>query len=421
MADRTNESGIVPFLRAGSAPDRTRREGWQQWRRQRDLFTPAPKLSLEEYTALSPRGRGLHDIHRTATHMNIGLLETPMSARITKLMRSRLRNNALNFEPGTRDGLMISGGGYLGKTETACAAAAGFEDVWRDLHHQLLPPPVEGTRDLFVPVAYCRTLVRATPKALCATILDFYGAPHPKTLNGLIRAVKDSLRDHRTTALLLDDITRLRLHREDDQDTLDLIRELMDLNVTLVLIGVDIPRSGLVRGGFADPNTGQWIVPPVHSGKSHNPAAAIQTERRFDLVDLDPFDYDTTEGMTAFIEHLAGIEDRLRLFRAWPGMLTEGEMPEYLYRRTRGIVGLLKRLIEAGKSEAIESGTEMLTPEQLATIPIRLGNLADRDPSEIPEIPEAEPHPAHQARPNPRRRGRNTVFDDRGDRAAGGA
>ncbi|GGZ58040.1 hypothetical protein GCM10010387_59890 [Streptomyces inusitatus] len=189
MADRTNESGIVPFLRAGSAPDRTRREGWQQWRRQRDLFTPAPKLSLEEYTALSPRGRGLHDIHRTATHMNIGLLETPMSARITKLMRSRLRNNALNFEPGTRDGLMISGGGYLGKTETACAAAAGFEDVWRDLHHQLLPPPVEGTRDLFVPVAYCRTPVRATPKALCATILDFYGAPHPKTLNGLIRAV----------------------------------------------------------------------------------------------------------------------------------------------------------------------------------------------------------------------------------------
>ncbi|WP_229869433.1 hypothetical protein [Streptomyces inusitatus] len=221
--------------------------------------------------------------------------------------------------------------------------------------------------------------------------------------------------------MLLDDITRLRLHREDDQDTLDLIRELMDLNVTLVLIGVDIPRSGLVRGGFADPNTGQWIVPPVHSGKSHNPAAATQTERRFDLVDLDPFDYDTTEGMTAFIEHLAGIEDRLRLFRAWPGMLTEGEMPEYLYRRTRGIVGLLKRLIEAGSSEAIESGTEMLTPEQLATIPIRLGNLADRDPSEIPEIPEAEPHPAHQARPNPRRRGRDTVFDDRGDRAAGGA
>jgi hypothetical protein len=414
MADRPDESGIVPFLRAGPAPDRTRREGWQRWRRQRDLFTPAPRLSLEEYAALSPRRRGLHDIHRAATHMNIGLLETPMSARVTRLMRSRLRNNALNFEPGTRDGLMISGGGYLGKTETACAAAAAFEDVWRDLHHQLLPPPAEGTRDLFVPVAYCRTPVRATPKGLCAAILDFYGAPLPKTLNAMIRAVRDSLRDHRTTALLLDDITRLRLHREDDQDTLDLVRELMDLNVTLVLIGVNIPKSGLVRGGYPDPATGQWIVPPVSDGKSFNPAAATQTERRFDLVDLDPFDYDTEESVTAFLDHLAGIEDRLRLFRAWPGMLTEGGMPEYLYRRTHGIVGLLKRLIESGTADAIESGTEELTPEQLATIPIRLGNMADRDPSEIPQIPEnTEPSPG-----TPRRRGRNTVFDDHGPRSA---
>jgi hypothetical protein len=37
-------------------------------------------------------------------------------------------------------------------------------------------------------------------------------------------------------------------HRGDDQDTLDLIRELMDLNVTLVLIGAGIPGSGLLRG-----------------------------------------------------------------------------------------------------------------------------------------------------------------------------
>ena len=44
--------------------------------------------------------------------------------------------------------------------------------------------------------------------------------------------MRDAIRDHHTTALLIDDITRLRLHREDDQDTLDLIRELMDLNVT---------------------------------------------------------------------------------------------------------------------------------------------------------------------------------------------
>jgi hypothetical protein len=261
------ENPVVPFLRAGPAPDRTRWEGWQQWRTTRGSFIPAPRLSLAEYGALSARSRALHDLHRTATHVNLRLQETPMSRKVSDLMRGRLQNNAVKFTPGTRDGLMISGGGFQGKTETACWAAAEFEDLWRGIHRQLAPGPAPGIRDLFVPVAYCRLPVRATPKALCKTILDVYGDPHPATLHDLVRSVRDAVRDHATTALLIDDITRLRLHRGDDQDTLDLIRELMDLNVTLVLIGVDIPGSGLLRGVRAGP--------PGASGPS--PAAATAT------------------------------------------------------------------------------------------------------------------------------------------------
>ena len=315
------ESPVVPFLRAGPPPDRTRWDGWQQWRATRESFIPARRLSLAEYQALSPRGRALHDLHRTATHVNLRLQETPMSRKVSDLMRGRLQNNAVKFTPGTRDGLMISGGGFQGKTETACHAAAEFEDLWRGIHRQIAPGPLPGTRDLFVPVAYCRLPVRATPKGLCKTILDVYGDPHPATLHDLVRSVRDAVRDHATTALLIDDITRLRLHRGDDQDTLDLIRELMDLNVTLVLIGVDIPGSGLLRGARADRSAGQWAFPSA----SHGDAAATQTDRRFDLVDLDPFDYSTPAGITAFLEHLAGIEDQLRLLRSSGGMLTAGD------------------------------------------------------------------------------------------------
>ncbi|GAA4985569.1 hypothetical protein HD597_004162 [Nonomuraea thailandensis] len=125
----------------------------------------------------------------------------------------------------------------------------------------------------------------------------------------------------------------------------------------------------------------------IKRGKSHNPAAATQTERRFDLVDLDPFDYSTPAGINAFIEHLAGIEDQLRLLRGFDGMLTGGGMPEYLFRRTHGIVGLLRRLIEDGCAKAIATGEEQLTPELLAGTAIRLGNLADLDAGEIPSIP----------------------------------
>ncbi|WP_431782417.1 hypothetical protein [Streptomyces chumphonensis] len=219
--------------------------------------------------------------------------------------------------------------------------------------------------------------------------------------------------------MLIDDITRLRLHREDDQDTLDLIRELMDLNVTLVLIGVDIPGSGLMRGSYVDQRTGQWIFPDPERGKSHTAAAATQTSRRFDIVNLDPFDYSTPAGINAFLDHLAGIEDQLRLLRSFEGMLTTGEMPEYLYERTRGVVGLLRRLIEDGCTEAMISGKERLTPELLARTTIQLGDHSDLDPGagEVPEIPHNVPP---TTKPTRKRRGRNTVLDDRGGRTADG-
>ncbi|MGW4750487.1 hypothetical protein ACWEPR_37865 [Streptomyces sp. NPDC004290] len=134
------------------------------------------------------------------------------------------------------------------------------------------------------------------------------------------------------------------------------------------------------------------------------------------MINLNPFHYDTPHGIAAWVSHLAGVEDQLRLFRAAPGMLTDGTMPEYLFRRTEGIVGLLKRLIEDGCTKAMESGQENLTINLLDEIPINLGNIPGRDASsgEIPVLrgdDEAVP-------PKRRKRGRNTVFDDQGGRPA---
>jgi hypothetical protein len=195
MTDRSaSQAGIAPFLRAGPPPDRTTFEGWQQWLRVRGTFVPAPRMTEDQYTSLSARKRALYDLHRTATHVNLVLQRTPMSDKVSALMNTRLRNNALDFEPGTRDGLMISGGGFQGKTATACDVAAEFEGVWRELHQQLLPPPVPGTRDVLAPVVYCKTPVRATPKGLCQAVLDFFGEPQPKALHLLIRSVRDALK-----------------------------------------------------------------------------------------------------------------------------------------------------------------------------------------------------------------------------------
>src|SRR5262249_39658156 len=132
-----------------------------------------------------------------------------------------------------------------------------------------------------------------------------------------------------------------------------------------------------------------------------------------------PCEWGMGEGMGALLEHLAGIEDQLRLLRSFDGMLTTGEMPEYLFRRTHGIVGLLRRLIEGGCAQAIATGEERLTPELLAGTAIRLGNLADLDPGpgEVPDIPAARPPPQPKKK---RGKPRNTVFDDQGARPAAG-
>ena len=199
-------AGPVPFVLPRPPPMRDTVEGWRQWRVNRGDFVPAPRLSLQEWRRLSPRRKALHDLHRAVTHANLPLLETPMSRAVTKLLQGRVKGNALKRKPTTLSGVMVTGGGYQGKTETVCECLATFEDGWLDLHRFLNPDAVPGGRDLHVPVAYVQTPVTAKPKSLCKAILNFYGAPlNPRMdLPDLIRQVALSLHENGTRALLLD-------------------------------------------------------------------------------------------------------------------------------------------------------------------------------------------------------------------------
>jgi hypothetical protein len=92
-------------------------------------------------------------------------------------------------------------------------------------------------------------------------------------------------------------------------------------------------------------------------------------------------------------------------------MLSGGDMPEYLFGRTNGIIGLLKKLIQAGCRHAIETGAETITAGLLDALTISPADLPRLDPEagEVPDIPTPP-------EPSPRKPGRrrNTVFDDRG-------
>lgn len=413
----------VPFVSPGPLPLRDTLAGWQRYRATRGSFVPAPRLDLATWRLLPPRRKMLYDLHRAATHANLPLIATPMSREVEQLLRGRIESNALKQKPTTRAGVMITGGGYQGKTETICEICAGFEDDWVELHRYLNPAALAGMRDMHAPVAYVQTPVTAKPKSTCKAILNFFGADTKNMdLPDLVRHVAASLNDHGTKALVLDDITRLRMHRADDQDVLDLIRAFMSMHVTLVLIGVDIPGSGLLREGRHDPGTGQWVFPPSHNAKVHG-LEPTQTERRFDLIELDRFRYTTDEQITAWTAHLAGVEQHLRLMNAAPGMLTAGTMPEYLFRRTDGVVGLLERLIEDGCRHAITTGTETLTEPLLDNVVVSLNGAPGRDATagEVPNVPATAQKAAGQTGSKKPGQRRNTVFDDHGPASGTGS
>lgn len=411
-------AAVTASFPAGPVIDRSTLDGWTQWRLARRSFEPAPVISLGEYKQMTGRQRDLHDLHRITTHSNLPIQDTPMGAAVYDVMRLRIRVNAVKSSERTRPGLMVNGGGFQGKTETVCETAASFEDEWLTLHNGLDPDAVPGTRDLVAPVAYVQTPVTARPVSICQAILDFYGEDYKNmTLPTLTRTVRRALREHATRVLILDDITRLKMHREADQDVLDFIRDLMNITV-VVLVGVDIPTSGLLREGRQDPRTGEWLFRPVKDkGKSSNDQAATQTERRFKLVNLDPFSYNSPEDIAAWVCHLAGIEACLRLFEAGEQPLTGGTMPEYLFRRTGGVVGLLGCLIEEACMAAIETGAERLSHDLLEDIAIDLTKIPGRDPN-AGEVPAVPGHPAPPVAKGTKKRGRNTVFDDRGGLAA---
>jgi hypothetical protein len=139
------------------------------------------------------------------------------------------------------------------------------------------------------------------------------------------------------------------------------------------------------------------------------------------MVDLDRFSYGGAASTEAWIAHLVGLERQLRLLRARDGMLSEGDMPEYLFRHTRGTIGILRKLIQKACRRAIEAGEEEITTALLDSLTITREDLPGLDPDsgEIPDVlADTIPAAKKPARP---RKPRNTVFDDHGAPAAGTA
>ena len=435
---------LVPLVR----PDLDTVAGLRRWAATRGQAERPPILSVAEYRALDRKERRVYDLRRRVSNVNLGILETPMLVEVREAMEQRIWANALSNEPGAVEGIMVNGGGAQGKTATVLAVVADFLDEWEDAHGLRNPAAFPGGRDAHEPVVYARVPAKPTPKTLCGAVLDAVGEDWARgdTFGPLRRRVCKSLKELGTRVLVLDDITRIKMHRLDDQDVLDLIRDVMDTGATLILVGVGITGSGLLSEGTTeaprrnleasashrrgpskpDQNDGSVTLAPPGGGglrkrAVEDDAQYTQTERRFKLLHVTNFGFRTTAEKREWVSFLAGMGAELRLVgmdKDDPGsVLTEGELPEYLFRRSGGVVGTVNRLVTEAVLTAVENPDET-TGEERITIELLDGITANysaeegriAEVGEVPDVPVVQPAP--RAAPK-RKQGSSTVLQER--------
>ena len=385
-----------PFLDDISTVD-----GWQHYVEHRDDYQAPALLTRAEYDRLPDGHRSLYDMARGIGIANLPRHDTPMGEAITADIATTLRLNTDNAAPGVRPGLFVSADAGLGKSTLVREIAAKFDEGQREKAQFF--PGIAANRDRWIPVAWVNVPPKVTISGLCRDILAFYGdVPRSRTYEPELTArVRQIIAECGTRLLVLDDITRLKMHREADQNAADFIRALMETSATVLGIGVNVEQSGLLYEGQAS---------------TRNRRMLTQTRRRFTVHTLGAFTDETSEAFAGWLSHLKAIEADLPLLDRAPGMLTGDDTPAYLLRRTGGVVGTLTRLVSEASIRVLGhqptgAGTgEYLTREVLDSV--TLDHAAENQG--LPEA--AELNPRATAR---RTRFRNGAFNGR--RARDGA
>lgn len=137
-----------------------------------------------------------------------------------------------------------------------------------------------------------------------------------------------------------------------------------DFPVTLLLIGVGLGERGILM-----------------EGPAYEDAVLAQTLRRTTMLDMRPYTVNTERARRQWRTLLSTVEERVILAHKRPGMLTDGEMLDYLFIRSTGHIGSLMELIRRGCARAIRTGAESLTRTVLDAI--RIDSTAERARAEL--------------------------------------
>lgn len=362
-------------------------DGWNDFVRKRNDYAPPPLLDRATYLNLTAPERRMYDLARRIGNSNLPKHETPMTTRVRGQIEAVLHHNLYSTDPGVRSGVFISADGAMGKSTLMREIAADFDADIRQ-YRELLPT-VMPHRDRWVPIAWVTVPPKLSIRSLGTAILNFYGEypPSRPTDPQITERVDKVLRDCGTRLIILDDITRYK-DGEADRFASDWIRNLMETSVSIVAMGVDVRGSGILYDG---------------KGRPRDEQLRTQTARRFTVLDIDKFHYDSATDIREWVAHLKAVEEDLLLLDKQPGMLSQ-HLPEFLFQHTNGVIGVLTDWIELTALSIIgrspSRGGEFLTRTDFEAIPVKAQNGQ--------RTTQAEPKQTGNRRG---KKGRNTMYD----------
>ncbi|MFJ1844993.1 TniB family NTP-binding protein [Streptomyces sp. NPDC088146] len=335
METHVTPPGHIPDAAVSTADDQagyqlTTRQGWCHFTAE----PPAPPtlLSTDEYERLEPFQRQLYDEDRLDHHARLRVVATS-TVRHTVTCGRRLvllNKHAIS----ARRGLIVSGPAGTGKTIAITQLGRAHELLDQARH------PNDPNR---IPVVYITVPPAATARMVAAEFARFLGLPVRRSSNitDIIEAVVGVCTDTRTGLILVDKLHNISLTSRTEAEVADTLKYFSErIPATFVYAGIDIEHSNLLSG-----TRGQQIA------------------GRFTLIPTTPFPYNAEwKGL------VATLESTLLLHRHRPGTLTR--LDRYLHDRTGGMIGALSHAIRGAAIDAILIGTEAITKDSLAAIPL---------------------------------------------------
>lgn len=329
-------------------------EGWKRFA-ERPVRTPPARLSTSQLAKMSQKARRTYERERNAWHANI-LLRTPQVAEVHDQLWDIVDANGQDSGQ-VRGAAAIDSPPALGKSTTANAFAKDFHRREVDeLGHY-----VDDGDTLRLPVCRVSLSGSVTTKGLHQQILNFYAHPTSAVRSGyskvsgqaLAEAAADCVRRHRTKLLIIDDIHFLNPRRVEGGYVANQLKWIAnEYDATLLFAGIGLTKRGILSEGFGP---GQVEL--------------AQTGRRWTLLTMRPYASRSARDDKAWRELLLGIEQKIILADATPGMLAN-QLGDYLFARSQGVMGSLMPLVTRGAARAIRTGHEKLDEELLEHITI---------------------------------------------------